>query len=156
MEPAEKHRPDHACGDGLGRSRGRTPGGHRGPPLDGQLALADSTLAGRRVRWVLRIGRLLSPACSCFDAEAELRSDDFSVRDETQERQLRYDQLRGYSLMESVSDGQRLHLLMLYPQSGRALSIGLPESVTDAQIHAYLSDHAPFVTIIDDDALKFE
>ena len=86
--------------------------------------------------------------------EIELRSDDFSMRDDTQERQLRYDQLRGYSLMESLSDGHRLRLLVLYPQAGRALSIGLPENVTDAQIHDYLSDHAPVVTIIDDEALQ--
>ncbi len=88
-----------------------------------------------------------------FPQEIELRSEDFSVRD-THERQMRYDQLRAFSLVQPTRGGTVYRLLMLYPRTGRAFSIGIPEDVTDEQIHACLRDHAPFATIIDDEALK--
>ena len=85
--------------------------------------------------------------------EVELRSHDFSVWG-AQEQQMRYDQLRGYSLIQPTVHGIAYRLLMLYPRTGRAFSLGIPPSVPDDQIHAYLRDHVPFVTIIDNEALN--
>ena len=83
----------------------------------------------------------------------ELRSDEFSVRD-TEERRMRYDQLRGFSLVQATVEGTLHRLLLLYPRTGRAFSIGIPETVTDEQIHGYLRERVPFVTINDDEALQ--
>jgi hypothetical protein len=85
--------------------------------------------------------------------EVELREDDLSVRG-TQDRQIRYDQLRGYSLIQPIIDGVVHRLLMLYPQTGGAFSVGIPETVEDEQIHRYLRGQVPFLTIIDHEALQ--
>ena len=43
---------------------------------------------------------------------------------------------------------------MLYPLTGRAFSIGIPDTVTDEQLCGHFRDRVPFVTIIDDEVLS--
>lgn len=82
--------------------------------------------------------------------QVELCLDDFSV----QGTRLCYAQLRGYSLIQPM-DGDTTHrILMLYPQAGHAFSLGVPDFITDDQIQSHLRGRVPFVTILDDEALK--
>ena len=86
--------------------------------------------------------------------EIELRVNDFSIRG-TKEVSMRYDQLRGYSIITQGAAGQNHRALLLYPENESGLfSIGIEPSVTDEMIHARLSSHTGFRTFVDDQAFK--
>jgi hypothetical protein len=85
--------------------------------------------------------------------EIDLRSDGFTIRG-TKKCSLRYDELRGYSIIYPTVDGVRHKLLSFYPRDGAgAFSIGIPATVSDDAIRALIADQIPFETIIDERAL---
>jgi len=85
--------------------------------------------------------------------EVELRPEGFTMRG-TKECFLRYDQLRGYSILYPRAGGGRHRLLSLYPrESPGAFSIGIPSTISDDAIRALIADQVPFKTIIDEQAL---
>lgn len=84
--------------------------------------------------------------------EIELRADGFTIRG-TGKFSLRYDQLRGYSIIYPTVEGVRYRLLTLYPRDDAgAFSIGIPATVSDDAIRALIADQVPFETIIDERA----
>lgn len=102
---------------------------------------------------VLGLGASFSQRTRMDRQEVELRADDFSVRG-IQQHSMRYEELRGYSIVEPTIEATTHRLLILYPRSRRAFSIGIAPEIADDQIHAMLAESVPFVTIIDDEALK--
>jgi hypothetical protein len=85
--------------------------------------------------------------------DIELRADGFTIRG-TAKFSLRYDQLRGYSIIYPTVEGVRHRLLTLYPRDNAgAFSIGIPATVCDDAIRDLIADQVPFQTIIDEQAL---
>jgi len=84
--------------------------------------------------------------------EIELRTDDFTIKG-TRQCTLRYDALRGYSIIKPEDTPNRV--LILYPivETGQ-YSIGIPDDVADNIIHAIIAGRIPFVSIIDEQAFE--
>jgi hypothetical protein len=110
----------------------------------------------------IAIGLIIGGLCGAYNAwanrfpakpqEIELHADGFTIRG-TAKFSLRYNQLRGYSIIYPTV-GVRNRLLTLYPQhDAGAFSIGLPDTVSDDAIRDLIADQIPFETIIDERAL---
>jgi hypothetical protein len=85
--------------------------------------------------------------------EIELRTDGFTICG-TAKFSLRYDQLRGYSIIYPMVEGVRQRLLTLYPRDDAgAFSIGIPATISDDAIRELIAHQIPFETIIDERAL---
>jgi hypothetical protein len=83
----------------------------------------------------------------------ELRPDGFTIRG-TRKYSLRYDQLRGYSIIYPRFEGTPHRLLTLYPrETAGQFSIGIPPNISNDAIRALIADQVPFQTIIDEQAL---
>jgi hypothetical protein len=86
--------------------------------------------------------------------EINLNEQGFWIRG-TKEYSMRYDQIRGYSIIHKVSGKDIVRTLLLYPKEEEGLfSISLPESISDRDVHSLISNQIPFVTIVDERALK--
>ena len=83
----------------------------------------------------------------------ELREREFWIRGD-RDFTVRYQELRGYSIMTSSLDGTASRTLLLYPRADGHFSVGIPGQIVDQAIHQLLGPEVPFVTIIDEQALK--
>lgn len=85
--------------------------------------------------------------------EIELHADGLTIRG-TAKFSLRYNQLRGYSIIYPTVEGVRYRLLTLYPRDDvGAFSIGISETVSDDAIRDLIGNQIPFETIVDERAL---
>ena len=94
------------------------------------------------------------PLVTAKRQKIDLRPREFWIRGD-REFTVRYDELRGYSIIMPSLGGTRLRTLLLYPRTDGQFSIGIPEQVGDEAIHQLLGPEVPFVTIIDEQALKW-
>jgi hypothetical protein len=119
----------------------------------GQWGWPATAVLGAAMGLLIGFSGLFSGRYPIKQQEIELRADDFTISG-TRQCTLRYDTLRGYSIIRPEDTPNRV--LILYPivESGQ-YSIGIPDDVADAIICDIIASRVPFVSIIDEQALKF-
>lgn len=91
---------------------------------------------------------------SIVQQEIFLGPESFTIRHGKSNITTTFDQLRGYSIIQDLSNDSVLRVFILYPRSEGQFAVGLPEYIDDGAIHSILSQHVPFITIFDKQSLK--
>ena len=85
--------------------------------------------------------------------EIEIGLEVVEIKGHTNHR-IEYGAVRGYSIIDSETNGNVVRHLLIYPSSEGIFSIGIPNEITNENIVRALPTKLKFVTYIDDSATR--